>query len=119
MQRIDVRGLGKRHPRHKRSARANAFSPTSRASRCNSRLRIEARSSEREMTSADAGAASDRGSRVVSREARLAIPHALLLCGLDVLPDARAGVEFDHAFVEIIGNAGLREQGLRGGRSAQ
>ena len=39
------------------SARAKAFSATSRADRCNSRLRIEARSSEREMTSADAGAA--------------------------------------------------------------
>jgi hypothetical protein len=68
-------------------ARANAVSATSRADRCKRRLRIDARSSEREMTSADAGLRSTRSCFAFS-EASLASPNALLLSRLDVFADA-------------------------------
>src|SRR5580698_5487017 len=52
-------------------------------------------------------------SRIVSREARLSIPHALMFCGVDILSNACPSVEFDHAVIEIIANAGLHEERLR------
>jgi hypothetical protein len=48
--------LDRRHPHHSRR-RVRACSATSRAARCKRRRRIDARSSEREMISADAGTA--------------------------------------------------------------
>ena len=39
-----------------------------------------------------------------------------MFCGVDVLTNACPGVEFDHAVIEIIGNASFRKERLhRGG----
>ncbi len=55
-------------------------------------------------------------SRFAVREARLSVPHALLFCGVDILSNACPGVEFDHAVIEIIGNASFCEERLRRSR---
>ena len=65
------------------------------------------------MTSADDRRCANRGHASLSRGAPPS-PHALMLCSLDILPDACTGIEFNHAFVEIIGKARLSEQRLRG-----